>query len=649
MFEQLIKLIRQEKVSAFIGAGFSIEASAPSVGKLKEIILKEFDDKELQEAHQDDGLDQLTEFYVNEICSGSRNQLISLMKNAFEFSPACMDDHKMLANIPHIKTIFTTNYDTLLEDSYPEAERDIVRNDVDCAYSSKPFKIVKVHGDFTAPDSVVVTKSDYEKFHKKMPNPTMWKMVESEFVSKHILFIGYSLEDDNILKIIKTISKNVGRNQKQMFLIAPGFNAEKQEKLKKLGVKYFDAYATEFLNELTESLKENICDDFRQKKVSAETYTKFCHIHKCLPELAIHQDGKNDIIDIKAEKGTQLKHNLIFTVSSKVAEKIKNHDFVTDGELVNGCDFIKDVPSIRLSGDKLQKCVHKINGLVYNKDIPELIISPAPKQMELTISIPSIGFGEIVEANYYNLDGKTLLIIIDCQAFILNIRPTFIDGKHKQTSINFEFKESYKNNNEAIKWIDLLIAFFSNEDVYIKEILSKPFKAQEKIDITPCPFIKYKQYYTNIKDIELLMGKRFTVYEGYNEERYNYSCIILAYLKKNFLAMHTTNQDIDFDVPEQNADKIHERYPLNQKSHLIVCVNAVPHITLNQMEFCIPYKNIIFNSCTIKDVRLDKDTGSYKVTFLILNSECQVLYSDKRISEADIPEDIKNKLKTDNE
>lgn len=645
MFEQLIKLIRQEKVSAFIGAGFSIEASAPSVGKLKEIILKEFDDQELQEAHQDDGLDQLTEFYVNEICSGSRNQLISLMKKAFEFSPACMDDHKMLANIPHIKTIFTTNYDTLLEDSYPEAERDIVRNDVDCTYISKTFKIVKVHGDFTAPDSVVITKSDYDKFHKKMPNPTMWKLIESEFASKHILFIGYSLEDDNILKIIKTISRHVGSNQKQMFLIAPDFNTEKQEQLSKLGVKYFDAYANEFFNELTESLKENICDDFRQKKVSAETYTKFCHIHKCFPEIAIHQDGENDIVDIKAENGTQLKHNIIFTVSSKVAEKIKNHDFATDGELIKECDFVKNVPSLRLSGDKLQKCVHKINGLVYNKDIPEVIISPVPQKMSLTISIPSMGFGEIVEANCYNLDGKTLLIIIDCHTFILKLKLAFFEGKHKQTTINFEFKESYKNNNEAIKWIDLLIAFFSNEEVYIKGISSKPFKAPEKFDRTKCPFIKYKQYYTNIKEIELLMGKKFTVYEEYSEDSFNSSCILLAYLSKGYSTMYTAkNQEITFTIPEQNIAKIHERFPLNKKSYLVVIDDAVPHIMLNQMEFSIPYKNIIFNSCTIKDVSLDRETGNYKATFLILNSECQVLYSDKRISEADIPEDIKNRL-----
>lgn len=40
-FERLIKLVRKCKVSPFIGAGFSIEAKAPSVGDLNTAILSD--------------------------------------------------------------------------------------------------------------------------------------------------------------------------------------------------------------------------------------------------------------------------------------------------------------------------------------------------------------------------------------------------------------------------------------------------------------------------------------------------------------------------------------------------------------------------------------------------------------------------------
>ena len=145
MFEKVIKLVRQEKVSLFIGSGFSIEAGAPSVSDLTKLILDELDDDKLRKEHENDKLDVLSEFFVEEACAGSRNELISLMKKAFSFEPKCMDDHKLLASIPHFKTIFTTNYDTLLEDSYQEDERNVVRNDVDCSYTDNRTTIYKVH------------------------------------------------------------------------------------------------------------------------------------------------------------------------------------------------------------------------------------------------------------------------------------------------------------------------------------------------------------------------------------------------------------------------------------------------------------------------------------------------------------------------
>lgn len=52
---------------------------------------------------------------------------------------------------------------------------------------------------------------------------------EERISKKHILFIGYSLEDDNIIEIIKNISKAVNKNQKDMFLISPKFQGNEKE------------------------------------------------------------------------------------------------------------------------------------------------------------------------------------------------------------------------------------------------------------------------------------------------------------------------------------------------------------------------------------------------------------------------------------
>ncbi len=75
MFDKLIKLVRQEKVSLFIGSGFSIEAGIPSVPVLKKLILDEIENDKLRKEHENDNLDTLSEFFVNESCAGSRNEL----------------------------------------------------------------------------------------------------------------------------------------------------------------------------------------------------------------------------------------------------------------------------------------------------------------------------------------------------------------------------------------------------------------------------------------------------------------------------------------------------------------------------------------------------------------------------------------------
>ena len=275
MFERLFSLVRHEQVSIFIGAGFSKEAGAPSVYDLKNAILDEIHDTNAKEVHENNSLADLSNFFVNEVCLGSRNPLIRILRETFEFIPKCMDDHKLLANIPHFKRIFTTNYDTLLENSYEQNEVRVIRNDADCAYINKPFTVFKIHGDFTDSDSVVITSDDYNQFFTSNKNPIMWDLVKAEFATKNILFIGYSLEDDNILDIIRKVSDAQGKNQNEMFLIAPKISQEKQEELRKLKVHYFDTIANVFLTQLIEELKKHISEDFKNKYISGETWTRF--------------------------------------------------------------------------------------------------------------------------------------------------------------------------------------------------------------------------------------------------------------------------------------------------------------------------------------------------------------------------------------
>lgn len=631
MFERLIKLVRQEKISLFIGAGFSIEASAPSVRQLKELILSEFDNDEQRKAHANDGLDELTEFFVEEVCGGSRNDLMALMKKAFEFTPACMDDHRMLAAIPHFHNIFTTNYDTLLEDSLPSNEKNIVRTDKDCAYITNPTTIFKVHGDFTDPDSVVLTKNDYAKFLKNRPNPQMWKLVDNEFLTKHILFIGYSLEDDNILEIIKTISKSINKNQKQMFLIAPGIKEAKKTQLKKMKVQYFDAYASDFLKELATALNENISDDFRHKWISAETYTRFCHLHKYEPTVSIPAEGDNQIKEVNPLPGEQLEHKIQMTISSAFKEKMDNLDFEKNGECIDN-PIYKDVPCMRLTGADLLKCTHFVNDVVFSKDIKEIIIGPVQQEFNITVRIPSANLFELINAKCYRLNNQRLLIYADCHIFMLSITVTINGEDSKTVTFRFDFKKTYKDSNEAIKWIDLPIAFFSGEDVIIKELSSTPFKFGQSEELPDNNFDKYKQYYQDVKDIELLSGKKFVTYYECTENRYNYARFVASYLKHEYVQVQCNHQDgLNFSTTDVEYGDFNNQVKVNETVTIVSTETNPRKFAVNDREFTIPYTHHVYNSCEVKGIA-PNERGKIKIDFHYPQPNYLVLFSNKPAS-----------------
>lgn len=629
-FERLIKLIRRCEVTPFVGAGFSIEAKAPTVAELSSAILTEFGNDKLRNEHKNDSLQDLTNFFVEEICNGSRNQLIELLREKFNFTPACMDDHKMLAKIPHFKHIFTTNYDTLLEDSYSQAERNVVRNDKDCTYiQDKKTTVFKIHGDFTDPDSVIITSNDYEQFFNIPVNSQLWDLTKIEFLTKHILFIGYSLSDDNIIDIIKHISKAVGRNQKEMFLIVPKINDSRKRQLKKLGVAYYEACASDFLNELLTELKANISKDFRHGDVSAEAYTKFCKFHDFTPEVSMPPDGDNQINDFKPLENKAIEKQIKFTVDDAYKDIINNMDFEKYGVFVDN-PVSPSIPQIEFKGKHLLNCIYSVNGIVINDEISAVFVMPSHKDCELTIRIPSRNFFEKITGKAYALNKQKVVFDVDFHIYTLKLIVTINKNAPIERKYNVDFtfksKDTYTDNSLAMKWIDFISAFFSGEDVYIKEISNVPFNSKNTVKNGDHNFEKYKEYYSNIKQIELMTGEKFSKYYDYSEQAYNVSCILVSYLKHEPVIMSCPGGvkfSAEVTLLSDFAENVKEKE----------CISAVStdvdvSLKLNDKMFKIPYRHSIYNLCKVEKMNhISKD--KIDAEFNYEPDKYYVLYSDK--------------------
>ncbi|MDR5736597.1 SIR2 family protein [Caballeronia sp. LZ016] len=99
--------------------------------------------------------------------------------------------------------IVTTNWDGLLEYLFPDYTVYVGQEALLFSQIQGIGEIYKIHGSHTDPSSLVLTKSDYDEFHRR--NPYLASKLLTFFVENPIVFLGYSLTDENILDIIHSI------------------------------------------------------------------------------------------------------------------------------------------------------------------------------------------------------------------------------------------------------------------------------------------------------------------------------------------------------------------------------------------------------------------------------------------------------------
>ena len=595
--ERLIKYIRKEEVVLFIGSGFSIKAGAPSVWDIINAILEEGGQSFKDDLTESDRkqLRLVSEAFVNE-CDG-RNDLMTLLKNLFVFEPKDCSDQQTLTKIPHIKQIFTTNYDTLIEDAYPKSKCNIVTANEGCAYTdAHSTTIYKVHGDIATLNnsaSIIITDSDYKNYFKNKHFNLIWEELKQAFIKKHVVFIGYSLEDDNILDIIKTVRDCIGSSMKGMFLVAPHFSEFKKNKLKANHVTYIDALAEEVLTTILSSIKENIADDVRHNNVSKETYDKFVELNgNILTTLRKTEDG-NEIEKLEVKQGQKRKETISFTIPNEIMSEINDSRFNDEMTVVGSS--IK-VPAYKIPSEKMINFSHHLNGIKFNgkDDISCLYIAPTIQRYETKFKIPSIKFTETVTIVKY---GKNGVIYIDMETPICFIKIELHTANNKIIDVTsrVESKETYKNNSEALKWIDALIAMCKQGQIVNFDGITITSNQTNRNAIAE--FNKVKAFYKTIRDIENDTDVIFDFYDQYSDENYINALYIYHYLTgKGFLRKVPQKACLKFVIDDRDENNMPIEKFRNDTFVMIEC-KPLGSIKLNGKEFQIPFRTTAYMDC----------------------------------------------------
>jgi len=195
MQDALSAAVREKQVVLFVGAGLSMNLGLPSFRGLVQQLARSLDfDEDIFETLGNSLL--LAEYY--KLQGGTPAAVIDWLKEASDkVDVASSELHRLIVELD-FPIIYTTNYDTFLEQAYAALERAYlpITKVSDLSSQSSATQIVKLHGDFNEPSSLVLTESSY--FDRLDFESPLDIKLRADLLGRSVLFLGYSLEDINI-------------------------------------------------------------------------------------------------------------------------------------------------------------------------------------------------------------------------------------------------------------------------------------------------------------------------------------------------------------------------------------------------------------------------------------------------------------------
>jgi NAD-dependent SIR2 family protein deacetylase len=298
--DHLLEQIKSGNVIIFAGAGISTEGKGIADCTFYEAICHEL------------GVQPGLSFpaLMTKFCSqpDGRIKLLERINDRFDYFRS-FDDfyfemtrfHRAISAIPTINEIITTNWDDFFE---RECEFDPFVYDSDLAFwDSSSRRVMKIHGSITNLGSIVATESDYRKSFKRLNSGPLGAHLKSLISRKTIIYTGYSLSDENYIKILNKISQMMGSNMRQSYFLSPSIDRQKLAKLpiKLVPIETDGAY---FFEQIREHLRDEVgiikdsafdaCRDLLKVALAAHEYTADYFSKKKHPLLVYtlsYQDG----------------------------------------------------------------------------------------------------------------------------------------------------------------------------------------------------------------------------------------------------------------------------------------------------------------------------------------------------------------------
>ncbi|EOI2259040.1 SIR2 family protein [Enterobacter cloacae] len=463
-----VKDMEEDSVAIFAGAGMS---KAQGYVDWKELLSDIAEELGL-DINKETDLISLAQFHVNE--KGSHSKLTKKIIEEFSEQAEPSDTHNILSRLP-IKTYWTTNYDTLIEDSLKKSYKiSDVKKDIDDLSNTRPKRdavVYKMHGDVTAANRAILYKQQYEQYYKT--HAAFITALSGDLVSKTFLFIGFSFTDPNLDYVLSRLyTRDSGKRTHYCFM--------KDETLIECDDQDIKTY-----NARKQKLR---IDDLKRFGIQTLLINDYSDIPRILSRIETRFKKKTIFISGSAEEyGEFERQKALDFIHSLSAELIRKRYRIINGfgwgvgsAVINGAlDAIYTKPEKYSEEQLVIRPFPQISSK--EKKLPELWEEYRQRMISLAgIAIFMFGNKKDKDGQVINANGVLREFEISLEQGLIPI-PLPVTGYMSKEIYDkiYENPKSFYGDND---WILPVISSMTDENITIKRIIDKVIEIITKLN-----------------------------------------------------------------------------------------------------------------------------------------------------------------------
>ena len=202
--DRLARLAMNGDLVAFIGAGVGRSAGLPDWNQLLEALAAQTKwDHDMRGAILRLPPEDAAEALKKELRDGLQDLIVAAV-SAERYGLS----HSLLASM-RMREVVTTNYDDLFERACARPHDGNLKVLPRQRVTGRQPWLLKLHGDAAVPESIVLTRSQYLDFDTR--SAPLAAVVQANMVTRHMLFVGYSLSDNNFIRLAHQVQDLFGQ------------------------------------------------------------------------------------------------------------------------------------------------------------------------------------------------------------------------------------------------------------------------------------------------------------------------------------------------------------------------------------------------------------------------------------------------------